>query len=192
MKKCETPKVRLKPNVQKILGAITYIIAIAGKDNKTLTQYHIVKSLFLADKSHLNKYGRPVTFDNYLAMKMGPVPSRAYDFLKQSKSSKNKFESPPWEREAGPKGCYYYSNANLTEFEDALSESDKAALSDAYNDVTGLTISQIIDLTHSEPAYVDAWDDNSNRRSFQMSVGMLFDSPDFEQAEAVAFLSKHM
>ena len=52
-----------------------------------ITQYDIVKSLFLADKAHLNRYGRPITFDNYFAMKDGPVPNLAYNLLKRDNYS---------------------------------------------------------------------------------------------------------
>ena len=192
--KRKAPLVRLKPNLQKILAAITHVIALGDRDNSAGTQYDILKSLFLADRSHLNKYGRPITFDNYVAMKAGPVPSLAYNLLKENKSalSKHRLAILPWERSPGPGGTFYYSRANLVMFDDVLSESDTMALSDAYRVVTSLTFSQIRRLTHSDPAYVEAWEDNENRKAFDMSVGMLFDSPDFEQAEAVAFLSRHM
>ena len=190
----KAPYVRLKPNLQKILAAITHVIALGDKHESAVTQYDILKSLFIADRSHLNKYGRPITFDNYVAMKAGPVPSLAYDLLKenQTKLSKHKITRLPWNRAQGPRGTMLYSNANPAAFCDVLSESDQLALSDAYNVITSLTFSQVKRLTHSDPAYIEAWEDNENRKAFGMSAGMLFDSPDYEQAEAVAFLSEHM
>ena len=169
------------------------MIALAEKERRRVTQYDILKSLFLADKIHLNKYGRPVTFDNYVAMRAGPVPSLAYDFLKEDKTAltKNCIKSTPWDREFSGGGKFVYSNANLIPYHGVLSDSDKDALYQAYNVISSLNFAQIRRLTHEEPAYIEAWKDSENRKAFGMSVGMLFDPPDFEQAEAVAFLSKH-
>ena len=37
--------------------------------------YHVCKVLFYADKSHINKYLRPIIGDYYIKMDYGPVPS---------------------------------------------------------------------------------------------------------------------
>ena len=39
--------------------------------------------MFLAEKYHLVRYGRPITGDRYDAMKDGPVPSFTYDLFKK-------------------------------------------------------------------------------------------------------------
>ncbi len=74
-KKHEAPRIELEPDIRKILEAISYVIAEGRRRCLLVEQYDILKTLFLADKSHLNKFGRPVTFDNYFAMRAGPVPS---------------------------------------------------------------------------------------------------------------------
>lgn len=82
-----------KPDKDRILEAILFLI---GRSS-SLSQYEIVKSLFLADRTHLNTYGRPITFDNYVAMEHGPVPSLAYDALKPSYNFAGTFkEERPW------------------------------------------------------------------------------------------------
>ena len=70
--------------------------------------------------------------------------------------------------------------------------SDVTALSDAFTAVKGMTFSQVRVLTHSDPAYIEAWKgDEDDKNAFLMSYGMLlFDSPDFETAERIQFLSK--
>ena len=45
------PRVRLKPNVQKIVAAITYVIARADARRIPVTQYDILKTIFIADSS---------------------------------------------------------------------------------------------------------------------------------------------
>lgn len=189
----KAPRVNLKPNIQKILAAITYVISIGEIKKIPITQYDILKALFLADKSHLNKYGRPITFDNYFAMKDGPVPSLSYDLLKENKARLKRLhlQSLPWDRKSGPGGIYYYSKANPIPYDGVLSESDKNAISDALQTIKSLTFTQIKRLTHADPAYIEAWDEGRNRRAYQMSYGMLFDAPDFEKAETIEFLSKY-
>ena len=44
--------------------------------------YHVLKILFFADCKHLERNGRFITGDYYIAMKNGPVAGNAYNFLK--------------------------------------------------------------------------------------------------------------
>lgn len=44
--------------------------------------YHVLKVLYFADKAHLERYGRLICGDSYVAMKSGPVPSGTYDIIK--------------------------------------------------------------------------------------------------------------
>lgn len=63
---------------EKALEALLYIA------NKCPIKdiYHIVKIQFYADRKHLERGGRFITGDHYIAMKNGPVASNAYNFLK--------------------------------------------------------------------------------------------------------------
>jgi uncharacterized phage-associated protein len=45
-----------------------------------------MKLLYFIDREHLRKYGRPVLGDHYICMSFGPVPSKAYDQLKDIQS----------------------------------------------------------------------------------------------------------
>ena len=72
---------RNEPNIAKIRESVLFLLNSASGD---LDQYKIAKAIFLADVSHLNQYGRPVTYDNYVAMRFGPVPSKTYELLSKS------------------------------------------------------------------------------------------------------------
>lgn len=188
------PRVHLTPKIAKIIEAIAYIVAEAARRKHVVTQYDVLKTLFLADKSHLNEYGRPITFDNYYAMKAGPVASVAFDLLKENVRTVRRFgiKNLPWcksDPEPGSGRCYY-SKAKLVHDEDILSPSDVQALNDALTTIKSLTFAQISKLTHADAAYTEAWRDDSQSKRFFMSLGMLFDSPNFEAAETVRFLSK--
>ena len=93
------PLYKMTPNAQKIIAAVSYLISEGLAAGYKITQYDIVKSVFLADRSHLNKYGRPVTFDNYFAMKDGPVATLTYDLLKCDADQARRYEVEiPWHR----------------------------------------------------------------------------------------------
>lgn len=46
-----------------------------------IDKLHALKLVFFADRYHLRKYGRPITNDQYWAMKFGPVPSGVKDLF---------------------------------------------------------------------------------------------------------------
>jgi uncharacterized phage-associated protein len=193
----KAPRVRLQPNVKKIVEAISCVIGEGERQGYVLSQFDILKTLFLADRWHLNTYGRPVTFDNYHAMRRGPVPSLAYDILKETGRAmatvrREGIRALPWKRSAQPdaRGVYRYRSGKKTTDDEVLSESDTKALADALTKLKGLTYLELRKILHDDIAYVEAWEPESNIKSFVMSYGMLFDAPNFELAERVQFLSK--
>lgn len=55
---------------------VNAILFFAGKSqNYTINRLKLVKLLWLADRIHLNKYGRMILGDQYYALPHGPVPS---------------------------------------------------------------------------------------------------------------------
>jgi len=62
-----------------IKKALETIVYLSQSDNRN---YWILKAIYVADKEHLRKYGRQIFSDTYIAMKLGPVPSLAYDIVK--------------------------------------------------------------------------------------------------------------
>lgn len=185
--------IRLQANRHKLLEAILYLIAKGEADGRPLTQYQIVKSLFLADTAHLNAYGRPITFDNYAALEFGPVPVEAYDMLKPGYPWGKWFGLPqePWERHQVSARAFEYCRpareANLR----ALSKSDIKALTAALERVRELGFGGVRDETHEHPAYVEAWDRRGGARSAPMTYAKLFDHPDEDLVADLAFASTH-
>jgi uncharacterized phage-associated protein len=190
------PVVKLHPNHSRIREAILYILNEAEQRAIKITQYTILKTFFLADRAHLNKYGRPITFDNYSAMKDGPVANFVYDVLKHSPGALAALglKAPLWKKigapEVSPKAFAYTKPARKHDHE-VLSESDTDALSKALTVVSALSFTQIRKLTHEDAAYIAAWRDDGGKMAYQMSYGLLFDTPNFEKAEKLAFISRH-
>lgn len=194
--RAKAPIVMMRQNVPKIVDAILQVVSEAERRAIAVTQYDIVKTIFLADKAHLNRYGRPITFDDYVAMRHGPVPSLVYDLLKQNEKALSRVGEPlPWQQtkspERGPSVFCFHSPARSPS-DDVLSPSDVSALNDALTTIQSLTFSQIRRLTHEDPAYIDAWEDTDERKQCPMSYGLLFETPDFEKAEGIKFISEHI
>ena len=68
---------RLRFRADKAAEAIEFI----SHSKPGLTQYFVGKILYYADKTHFLDYGRLITFDRYVAMKDGPVPSAIRNML---------------------------------------------------------------------------------------------------------------
>jgi uncharacterized phage-associated protein len=186
---------QMTPNASRILAAISYVIDEARKRNQPVTQYDIVKTLFLADRASLNRFGRPITFDNYVAMKDGPVPSTSYNFLKSDEKTLKRYKiRVPWSSEPAPqegaKARVFLIPAESVEL-GALSPSDIDELGNALTVVKTLGFTQVRKLTHDDPAYVEAWDPEGINKSYSMSYSLLFDAPNDDLAKDISFLSKH-
>lgn len=61
--------------------ALEVILYIAAK-LEAPTLHSISKILYLADKQHLQDFGRLICGDQYIAMEYGPVPSTIYNMMK--------------------------------------------------------------------------------------------------------------
>lgn len=64
-------------DVGKAIAAVGFLVEKTGA-----TMYSLMKMMYLADKVHLERYGRFIAGDNYVAMKQGPVPSCTYNMIK--------------------------------------------------------------------------------------------------------------
>ncbi len=174
---------QLTPNRKRILEAILFLIQEGERIGDPVTQYEIVKSLFLADMEHLEQYGRPITFDNYAALEFGPVPVRSYDFLKPDYNGQIDFPNeawPPWTLEHARAKAYFYRGPKRNPNLRLLSETDVAALSAALEEVKDLKFGGVVDKTHKNPAYVAAWGRRGDKRSAPIDYMQLMAEPDPE------------
>jgi uncharacterized phage-associated protein len=69
---------RFRFDPDKALNLVLYVAACV----KEPTFHTISKVIYFADKLHLERYGRLICGDSYVAMKHGPVPSEIYDMMK--------------------------------------------------------------------------------------------------------------
>ena len=133
----------------------------------------ICKLLYFADKRSLEKYGRFIFGDDYSAMKVGPVPSRAYDLMKAADET----------MEYGFVSHGYLIVALRKAELDWLSESDKECLDQIINMYGKVPNRKRVDDSHDD-AWKAAWNARGRKKSVPMAlesiIGMFEDSDDLQ------------
>lgn len=184
----------MTPNGPKVREALVHVIREADRADVRLTQFEVLKTLFLADRAHLNRYGRPITFDQYVAMQDGPVPSLAYDVLKEALGPLQEagITEPLWRSEpAGGKKIHYFG-ATREASEDILSESDIEELTTAFELVRKWGYKATWEHVHKDRAYNEAWPKRGNAWQFPMEMSLLLDEPNKEVGDLIKFVSAHL
>jgi hypothetical protein len=148
----ETLMLRFSLDEKKALEALVFV----AKEWPGISAFYAAKVFFFADKEHLNKYGRPVIGDRYIAMDHGPVPSIIYDWFKgdlnwagdpQAISSAVNFDR---------QSNFARATAQRAPEMDYLSPSDVAAFKSAIAFCKEQTFSRLSRLSHEDPAYQQA------------------------------------
>jgi uncharacterized phage-associated protein len=183
---------RLTPNRAKILESILVIIEAGERSNKPPTQFDIAKTIFLADYRHMESYGRPITYDNFVAMKHGPVPSQTYDMLKPSFAwASMEMAKAPWVTREIDATSREFIRPSRSANRSKLSESDVSALYQAFADVKAMGFAETSDVTHRLNAYMDAWSNRGSARAKPMDLRLLLPDFDEEMIDNLEFASKH-
>jgi uncharacterized phage-associated protein len=72
-------------NYKKAVQALNFFARKSS--NFTLNKMKAIKLIWLADRFHLRKYGRPIIGDVYFALPYGPVPSTTRDIVEENNIS---------------------------------------------------------------------------------------------------------
>lgn len=112
-----------------------------------LSKLSLIKLLYLADKEHLSKYGRPIVGGQYYALPHGPVSSELLNHVDSAKS----------------KGSYPFFQENNqicadTDCDcDELSQSDIEILNKIDHEHGSWTASRLRGFTHSLKEWASNW-----------------------------------
>ncbi|MDR0942268.1 MAG: SocA family protein [Holosporales bacterium] len=155
-----TKGIRFNVDQGKALETIVYI---SNKVKHGISHYHVMKTIFFADKEHLNKYGRPIIGDRYIKMPHGPVPSTVYDIIKMDTEwlEPGIFDKA---REAleiiqeidKPKIRLIFSKRDANP--DWFSESDLECLDSSFDFCKDKTFEELEEISHKESAWKRAKD----------------------------------
>jgi uncharacterized phage-associated protein len=121
------------------------------------TFHRISKVMYFADKVHLEKYGRFICGDSYVAMKHGPVPMYSYEILKTVRGD----GFAPCSKETDVKSAEKTKKAFIVVDEflvkplraaqlDYFSESDLECLDKAIDKYGRMSSSQLTELSHDK------------------------------------------
>jgi len=141
------------------LAAMVYI---ASKPVTSLDTYKLCKLVFLSDKLHTVRFGRPITGDVLRAMDYGPVPSAVYDVLKAFLADEENERVHSLSEHLSVDRSYQYPRFQMTrpvDFPYFLSASEMQALDEVTAAHGGKTFDELYTLTHGMPAYTNAWQD---------------------------------
>ena len=140
--------IRFRANREKITETVVWL---AGKA-PGLTLDKVARILFLADKSHLNRFGRLVTGDAYLAADNGPFPREAMAVIS-----------------AGPAGVILSGDGSRLAQAvrdpdlDLFSKTDLDALGEALAAVSAMTGRDILSEARQEPCWAGARKNGGDR-----------------------------
>jgi hypothetical protein len=127
---------------EKALEVLLYIASRLDEDF-----YRVLKTLYFADKKHLENYGRPICGDHYIAMRSGVVPSGLYDFVKDVREP---HRSPSHGVDA--RQAFELSNYRIVPKREAnleyLSTSDRECLDQAIKDMKRMDWNSLHKATH--------------------------------------------
>lgn len=141
---------------QKIVEILLYILRSTGGSDI----YHLLKTLFFAEKEHLAKWGCKIISDEFYALPYGPVPTKTYDAIKAN--SNTGFSQLLWENisradEDANNILLASRDANM----DYISASEKETVDNAIKECKNASFEELMQRSHTE-AWQKAF--NSNRK----------------------------
>lgn len=146
----EYMKTLLEFDYKKASQVINYF---ARKEGGKIDKMKVIKLIYLADRYHLRKYGRPIINDAYWAMEYGPVGSSVKDIADFS-SFLSKEERNYAEQYIAPRSDLNSIASIAPGDHDVFSESDLEALEFTYKEFGNLNQFDLFKLTHKYPEWV--------------------------------------
>lgn len=137
---------KLQFNETKATQAAAYLLKLRGG---RMSYMKLIKLLYLADRTALLRWGRPITTDSYVAMDRGPVLSRVLDLATDgddpsAPSVWSRYISEPvnyevaWESDPG---------------RDELSDAELNVLEEVFREHGAKSRWELVDFTHRLPEW---------------------------------------
>lgn len=135
--------------------AIEAVVWLANK-NPNIDIYHVAKILYFAEKTHLNRYGRPIIGATYIRMPFGQAPSEIRDFI-----NKNVWKIEPqylkrfFDAIKISKDPYDKLESLRDADIDCFSDTDIECLEESLSKYRNTTFDQLKEISHSERSWND-------------------------------------
>ena len=140
--------IHLNFDYKKATQALNYLARKAGGQ---INYMKAVKHIFFADKFHTRKYGRPITKDEYRAIKYGPIPVGTLDIAKEN-SDFLADEILVYSKNYINKSGFNIISQNAVD-EDVFSETDLEALEFSFEKFKDKDEFELADYTHEYPEW---------------------------------------
>jgi uncharacterized phage-associated protein len=137
---------------EKALEALLWI----ANEWKNITPFYLSKVLFFAEKDHLNKYGRPIIADTYIAMSYGPVPSTVRDYVEGNYLFSDYADAIAASIEVNRTTRYTEIQARRAPRMNVFSDSDIDCLRAAIEKCKHIVFKTLSEWTHLEKAWLNA------------------------------------
>lgn len=172
-------------SINKIIQLLAYI-----QEKSHINNYlKLIKLLFFADRYSLRTYGVPLTYDQYQAMRYGPVCSNTYDVIKKEDmfiSSVSAKERKLIEKSLQKTDKYSIEFLKPVN-EKMLSISDKDSLDFAIANFGNISPFALASISHDYPEwkkYAKELNSGEVKRE-TMSYEDFFDDPDLDESPAI-------
>ena len=149
---CYPAAMKFQFDETKGVEALTYIAA----HWPNITPFFASKVLYFAEKAHLNRYGRPIAADTFVAMTNGPVPATLYDFIKGQLGQAGDPAAVLAALDVSPGNQAMQINARRPANLDYLSPSDVECLDEALAFCRHRSFRELSNLTHQDRAWREA------------------------------------
>ena len=124
----------------------------AQKEGGRIGKLKLIKLVYLADRYHLRKYGRPLLSDAYYAMPLGPVGSSLKDIAEFSDFLGS--EELDYADRFLARGGERHTVVSVEKLDEAVfSESELEALGFSSSEFGGFSADRLVDLTHRYPEW---------------------------------------
>lgn len=182
-------------DVDKLVNALAYLATNPSVSD--LTNLKAAKLLYLADRDHFFKFGRPIIGDSYVAMDLGPVPGATYNVLKSLDGrtevdieTKNRvLDAIEIKKSFFQK--YFRIFAKRKPNLDVFSDSDIESLNIVISEFGKTPANELVDLTHQHKAYKVADARRQKGSSVPLPYELFFeDAPSGSTARELAELGQ--
>ncbi len=134
---------------KKATQAINYL---AVKEGGKINKMKAIKLIYFAERYHLRQYGRLITNDRYVAMKLGPVGSTIRDIIDSSVILDEQDKDYSKMYISQTENPYVIKSINNVDKE-LFSETDIEALEFSYSNFSEYKVFDLAELTHSYPEW---------------------------------------
>lgn len=132
--------IRFQFDERKAADAAAFLIQLHGGK---LNHMKLIKLLYVAERTSLDRFGRPIVGDRYVSMKWGPVVSKIYDLIK------GEDEFPAWSvliEKSSPTTVALRAKPDLG----SLSDADIEILTEVAELYRKIDQFKLSDMTHEE------------------------------------------